>query len=1070
MLSASKPSWQQVTALVSLSASGTVTGFSFVPHSPADLMSPTSMPVRLMALQRSVKPAASGDAALRSAIVNVANYYLRMAEGKTPAEMEAIIWQHDSVNGVDHGESCAAFASLTLELAAQVVGQQSWVTGGTSYPWPLQKWADVRVDPNPSSPNIISVLQDAEAHGRWHPLGDGYQPQPGDWVLFDNHVEVVTKHADGTLYTIGGDSLPNFSVNAHEYPAPLSGDGAVGFVNNGDVPPAAATAGSGTGVAGAASTTAAGTASTSSHPATAASAYDSRALPTVPGVATGASTASASDDPAVPGTPRSVTPVDSTHIAHRTHRDHAPTRSQTPVRHGATSVRHGATPPRQAHAGHGSQPKAQAAETADVPGMDGLSESATTAQARTSGSAAIPGVAEHQSTASTPYQRHQPTQMTAPVQGNSSQQAFIDEIAPGAIATQQKYGVPAAVTIAQAIDESGWGQSQLATQDNNLFGIKGAGPAGSDSKPTQEYENGQWVTINAGFRVYNDVAQSIDDHGALLATSGYYTRAMADRNNPDAFANALTGVYATNPDYGSDLIQLMQQYNLYRYGASGTGAGATADASGTGAGTRTTHASAPAKATAKPDKPTQPSLPGLMPTASASPKPTPARSTSPSPAPTPTATTYPTPAPTPTGTAGSTPTPAPSRTAGPRPTSTPSAAGRSTPAPTPTPTRSTQAAATPAPTPTPTRSTQAAATPAATPTPSRSTQAAATPAATRTPTRSAPATARPRPAPSSTPTRSGPAAAAPAPTPRIPGLGSPAPSTSTPQPRSSRTPQPRTSGTSRARAARTPEPLASRTDDAGWAAGSGIAMAAMTEVRRRTKRAQRGNAVDPDDRPVSTSVSSTLTTFVDRPLPSAQRWPADPDPDQAPVRRYQHRLPTSVKNDFVGMARGPLLHGELLYRDIADSVGLSWELLAACDWMQCQARPRYSPVHGEKLGARNHDGTIYWSRSEALGQCAVELVYLADAVYGIDLTTELQLSVADLARVFAAFRWGALLKRHRTSAMEFPYSVAGLTVQHMNMRWPNIGDPNTPDKPGARFRKPFGAVPIVLSLHYPATV
>jgi lysozyme len=1054
MLSASKPSWQQVTALVSLSASGTVTGFSFVPHSPADLMSPTSMPVRLMALQRSVKPAASGDAALRSAIVNVANYYLRMAEGKTPAEMEAIIWQHDSVNGVDHGESCAAFASLTLELAAQVVGQQSWVTGGTSYPWPLQKWADVRVDPNPSSPNIISVLQDAEAHGRWHPLGDGYQPQPGDWVLFDNHVEVVTKHADGTLYTIGGDSLPNFSVNAHEYPAPLSGDGAVGFVNNGDVPPAAATAGSGTGVAGAASTTAAGTASTSSHPATAASAYDSRALPTVPGVATGASTASASDDPAVPGTPRSVTPVDSTHIAHRTHRDHAPTRSQTPVRHGATSVRHGATPPRQAHAGHGSQPKAQAAETADVPGMDGLSESATTAQARTSGSAAIPGVAEHQSTASTPYQRHQPTQMTAPVQGNSSQQAFIDEIAPGAIATQQKYGVPAAVTIAQAIDESGWGQSQLATQDNNLFGIKGAGPAGSDSKPTQEYENGQWVTINAGFRVYNDVAQSIDDHGALLATSGYYTRAMADRNNPDAFANALTGVYATNPDYGSDLIQLMQQYNLYRYGASGTGAGATADASGTGAGTRTTHASAPAKATAKPDKPTQPSLPGLMPTASASPKPTPARSTSPSPAPTPTATTYPTPAPTPTGTAGSTPTPAPSRTAGPRPTSTPSAAGRSTPAPTPTPTRSTQAAATPAPTPTPTRSTQAA----------------ATPAATRTPTRSAPATARPRPAPSSTPTRSGPAAAAPAPTPRIPGLGSPAPSTSTPQPRSSRTPQPRTSGTSRARAARTPEPLASRTDDAGWAAGSGIAMAAMTEVRRRTKRAQRGNAVDPDDRPVSTSVSSTLTTFVDRPLPSAQRWPADPDPDQAPVRRYQHRLPTSVKNDFVGMARGPLLHGELLYRDIADSVGLSWELLAACDWMQCQARPRYSPVHGEKLGARNHDGTIYWSRSEALGQCAVELVYLADAVYGIDLTTELQLSVADLARVFAAFRWGALLKRHRTSAMEFPYSVAGLTVQHMNMRWPNIGDPNTPDKPGARFRKPFGAVPIVLSLHYPATV
>src|SRR5580698_8586599 len=241
MLSASKPSWQKVTALVSLSASGTVTGFSFVPHSPTDLMSPTSMPVRLMALERSVQPAASGDAALRSAIVNVANYYLRMAKGKTPAEMEAIIWQHDSIDGVDHGESCAAFASLTLELAAQVVGQQSWVTGGTSYPWPLQKWADVRVDPNPASPNIISVLQDAEAHDRWHPLGDGYQPQPGDWVLFDGHVEVVTSYAGGVLDTIGADSDPGLTVNAHTFRGSLAGDGVAGFVDNGQLKPGTAT-------------------------------------------------------------------------------------------------------------------------------------------------------------------------------------------------------------------------------------------------------------------------------------------------------------------------------------------------------------------------------------------------------------------------------------------------------------------------------------------------------------------------------------------------------------------------------------------------------------------------------------------------------------------------------------------------------------------------------------------------------------------------------------------------------------------------------------------------------------
>ena len=76
--------------------------------------------------------------------------------------------------------------------------------------------------------------------------------------------------------------------------------------------------------------------------------------------------------------------------------------------------------------------------------------------------------------------------------------------------------------------------------------------------------------------------------------------------------------------------------------------------------------------------------------------------------------------------------------------------------------------------------------------------------------------------------------------------------------------------------------------------------------------------------------------------------------------------------------------------------------------------------------------------------------------------------MADLANMFAAFRWGGLLRLHHTSAMEFPYSVASLTQAHLKMRWPNIDDPNAPDKPGAKFRMPFGAVPAVLMLNYPA--
>jgi hypothetical protein len=189
-----------------------------------------------------------------------------------------------------------------------------------------------------------------------------------------------------------------------------------------------------------------------------------------------------------------------------------------------------------------------------------------------------------------------------------------------------------------------------------------------------------------------------------------------------------------------------------------------------------------------------------------------------------------------------------------------------------------------------------------------------------------------------------------------------------------------------------------------------------------------------------------------------------------PATRYQPQMPAPVKSAFLASAKRPLTRAELIYRDVAGTCGISWKLLAACDWMQCEANPRYSPVHGEKLGTANADGTVFRTKSEALSQCARDLVTVADTVYQIDLTVPVELSVLELARVFAAFRWGGLLRLHDTSAMEFPYSVQGLTEQYANMRWPDIAEPNAPDKPGARFRRPFGAVPVVLSLDYPATV
>src|SRR5579875_3063953 len=71
MRSASRPWWQQATALVSLSASGAVTGFSFAPRAPAGPASPASMPIRLLALEQAARSSPADDATLRAAIVNV---------------------------------------------------------------------------------------------------------------------------------------------------------------------------------------------------------------------------------------------------------------------------------------------------------------------------------------------------------------------------------------------------------------------------------------------------------------------------------------------------------------------------------------------------------------------------------------------------------------------------------------------------------------------------------------------------------------------------------------------------------------------------------------------------------------------------------------------------------------------------------------------------------------------------------------------------------------------------------------------------------------------------------------
>lgn len=151
--------------------------------------------------------------------------------------------------------------------------------------------------------------------------------------------------------------------------------------------------------------------------------------------------------------------------------------------------------------------------------------------------------------------------------GKLSPNEFISLFGPVAQDSMKATGVPASVTLAQAILETGWGKSTIGDA-KNLFGIKGVGPAGTIDTKTREVYNGQSVTITDGFRKYNNWQESIDDH-ARLVSSGRYKNAwnqFQSDHNADAFARGIHQAgYATEPNYANYLINLMKQYNLYQW-------------------------------------------------------------------------------------------------------------------------------------------------------------------------------------------------------------------------------------------------------------------------------------------------------------------------------------------------------------------------------------------------------------------------------------------------------------------------------------------------------------------------
>ena len=147
---------------------------------------------------------------------------------------------------------------------------------------------------------------------------------------------------------------------------------------------------------------------------------------------------------------------------------------------------------------------------------------------------------------------------------------FIDRIRPHAQELQASYGVLPSIIIGQGILESNWGQSTLAAEYNNLFGIKAYGDEEKVNLETQEFINEIWVTIQGDFRVYDTWEESMDDHTRLFVDGvtwnpRLYENVLLASNYKEAAQALQDAGYATDPDYAEKVIHVIETYELYKY-------------------------------------------------------------------------------------------------------------------------------------------------------------------------------------------------------------------------------------------------------------------------------------------------------------------------------------------------------------------------------------------------------------------------------------------------------------------------------------------------------------------------
>ena len=141
-----------------------------------------------------------------------------------------------------------------------------------------------------------------------------------------------------------------------------------------------------------------------------------------------------------------------------------------------------------------------------------------------------------------------------------SRSQYIETWKNEAISQMATHGIPASITLAQGILESGDGNSRLAKQGNNHFGIKCHNWTGETIHKDDDKKN-------ECFRKYESARESFQDHSEFLTKRGRYSFLFdLEPNDYKGWAKGLkTAGYATNPKYSNLLISLIEKNNLQQY-------------------------------------------------------------------------------------------------------------------------------------------------------------------------------------------------------------------------------------------------------------------------------------------------------------------------------------------------------------------------------------------------------------------------------------------------------------------------------------------------------------------------